>query len=183
MGAVEAVIRERGLERATVRAIAARAGVAVGTVYRRFKNKRALILAVQRRFLERRSAYVTSGLRPRGEQTRSIEEALAQFVNGAVLIVERDRPLLRAFAADASSDREILAALSALSEHVIGRPLRTTIALDVLLSALRALVLDGSLPSGIPWVREHLTDYLSGVVRRDRPVPRPPDRRPQRPAA
>ena len=65
MAAVELVIRDIGLERATVRAIASRAGVAVGSIYRRFPNKRALLLAVQERFLARRAQRISFTLRQR----------------------------------------------------------------------------------------------------------------------
>src|SRR5688572_30085259 len=50
IAAVECVVRELGPHGATVRRIAARAGVSVGTIYRRFPNKAALLAAVQHRY-------------------------------------------------------------------------------------------------------------------------------------
>jgi AcrR family transcriptional regulator len=167
MAAVELVVREAGLEGATVRAIAAKAGLSVGSVYRRFANKRALLLAVQERFLARRTERASWTLRfarrryRRGARSRKV---LTTWVKGAILAVERDRPLLHAFASAAVSDAEIHAVLVASIEHLAGRPVAAALPVDVLLTALRGLVPDASLPSrpGIP--RDALASHLSDIV-------------------
>jgi AcrR family transcriptional regulator len=164
MAAVEAVVRDAGLEGATVRAIAARAGVSVGTVYRRFANKRALILAVQRRFVACRSAGVVAALRLKRSHGGSAKRALARFINGAVLAVERDRALLRAFASESSSDAEIHRTITGLIDHLAGGPLDAALAVDVMLMVLRAQVLDGALPSGTAPPRSALSAYLPTLV-------------------
>jgi AcrR family transcriptional regulator len=164
MAAVEVVVREAGIERATVRAIAARACVAIGTVYRRFPNKQALLLAVQRRFLARRSERARLQMRLARAYKPSVKSALAGFVNGAIIVIERDRRLLQAFAKESSADAEIHAGLTGLLDHIAGRELSAGLAIDVLLLALRALILDGPLPSEKTPVRDSLRDYLAGLV-------------------
>src|SRR5687768_11783635 len=77
LGAVESVIREGGLERATVRAIAARAGVSVGTVYRRFPHKRALLETARERFNQRRQQRTLAALRLAQSHELPVQEALA----------------------------------------------------------------------------------------------------------
>jgi len=46
MSAAEVVLGEKGLEEFTMAAVAAEAGVSVGGIYRRFENKRALLLGL-----------------------------------------------------------------------------------------------------------------------------------------
>jgi AcrR family transcriptional regulator len=48
--AAESLLRERGVDAATLRAIADRAGVSVGIVYRRFRDKDTVLRAVYTRF-------------------------------------------------------------------------------------------------------------------------------------
>jgi AcrR family transcriptional regulator len=149
LAAVELVIRERGPEGATVRAIAARASLSVGTVYRRFTNKRALMLAAQERFLTHRAQHATARLTlaRRSRRMGQPARALAQFLERALVSIDRDRPLLLAFARAASSDAEIHAALAALIAHFTTRSASPD-AVDVLLTALRGHVLDPAFPSG-----------------------------------
>jgi AcrR family transcriptional regulator len=52
LDAAEAVIREKGFGEAAVADIAARAGCSVGTFYRRFRDKHALLHALDERFAE-----------------------------------------------------------------------------------------------------------------------------------
>src|SRR5215210_108773 len=52
LDAAEMLLRKRGPEAATVPAIAERAGVAVGSVYRRFPDKDAVLRSVYERFFE-----------------------------------------------------------------------------------------------------------------------------------
>src|SRR6185436_12642259 len=53
LDAAEALLREGGPEKATVPAIARRAKVAVGSVYRRFHDKDAVLASIYERFFER----------------------------------------------------------------------------------------------------------------------------------
>ncbi|MFJ9087978.1 TetR/AcrR family transcriptional regulator [Streptomyces sp. NPDC102384] len=60
--AAEEIAVSSGLEEMTITGVAARAGVSVGTIYRRFEDKEQLINALTERMLERREEYVTEQL-------------------------------------------------------------------------------------------------------------------------
>ncbi|MFI8004324.1 TetR/AcrR family transcriptional regulator [Streptomyces sp. NPDC086010] len=61
--AAEDIASSAGLEEMTVAAVAERAGVAVGSVYRRFEGKEQLVAALTERMLEQREEYVAGQLR------------------------------------------------------------------------------------------------------------------------
>jgi AcrR family transcriptional regulator len=61
--AAELVLRDEGPDGATLRAIADRAGVSVGIVYRRFPDKDTVLRAVYMRFFERSAAANATALR------------------------------------------------------------------------------------------------------------------------
>lgn len=52
-----------GLKEMPITGVAERAGVSVGTIYRRFEDKEHLIAALTERMLERREKYATEQLR------------------------------------------------------------------------------------------------------------------------
>ncbi|MFB7053522.1 TetR/AcrR family transcriptional regulator [Streptomyces vinaceus] len=60
--AAEEIASTSGLEEMTIAGVAKRAGVAVGTIYRRFQDKDQLITALTERMLERREEYVAEQL-------------------------------------------------------------------------------------------------------------------------
>ncbi|MFC8130779.1 TetR/AcrR family transcriptional regulator [Streptomyces sp. NPDC057302] len=68
--AAEDIACSSGLEEMTITGVAARAGVSVGTIYRRFEDKEQLITALTERMLERREQYMA-------EQLRSAEPSLS----------------------------------------------------------------------------------------------------------
>jgi AcrR family transcriptional regulator len=96
LDAAEKVLEDDGLDAATVPAIAKRAGVSVGVVYRRFPNKDALIRAVYERYLwragEQNSMMLTALMRVRV----SLEDILRGMVRGVVESHRRKRKLLLA---------------------------------------------------------------------------------------
>lgn len=61
--AAEEIASSSGLEEMTISGVAERAGVSVGTIYRRFDDKEQLVTALAERMLERREAYVAERLR------------------------------------------------------------------------------------------------------------------------
>ncbi len=61
--AAEEIASTSGLEEMTISGVAKRAGVAVGTIYRRFEDKEQLITALADQMLERRERYVAEQLR------------------------------------------------------------------------------------------------------------------------
>ncbi|WP_406458566.1 TetR/AcrR family transcriptional regulator [Streptomyces sp. NBC_00876] len=68
--AAEEIASSSGLGEMTITGVAERAGVSVGTIYRRFEDKEQLINALTERMLERREQYVA-------EQLRAAEPSLA----------------------------------------------------------------------------------------------------------
>ncbi|MCM2416489.1 TetR/AcrR family transcriptional regulator [Streptomyces sp. RKAG290] len=60
--AAEEIAASSGLEGMTISGVAERAGVSVGTIYRRFDDKEQLITALTERMLERREEYVAERL-------------------------------------------------------------------------------------------------------------------------
>ena len=147
--AVEEVVRDVGLQKATVRAIAARAALGVGTLYRRFPNKAALLAAAGHRFMHRRQQGTIASSRMRRSGTR--RHVLSALTNGALLAIERDRRLLQAFGGLACPEVDLHGALAS----VVG-PLGA----ERLILALRALVLDEVLPSARPVTRNQLLRFL-----------------------
>ena len=93
-----AVVGEVGYARASTRAIAERAGVAEGTIYRHFPDKTALFFAAA---LEPDAAMLewVGGL-PESDGTRTVEENLAEALGRLAELQERVFPLEVAVAAD-----------------------------------------------------------------------------------
>ncbi|GAA2332995.1 TetR/AcrR family transcriptional regulator [Streptomyces kunmingensis] len=61
--AAEEIAVSAGLEELTISGVADRAGVSVGTIYRRFEDKEQLVNALTERMLDRREEYVADQLR------------------------------------------------------------------------------------------------------------------------
>lgn len=93
--AAEEIAAASGLEEMTIAEVAKRAGVAVGTIYRRFEDKEQLISALTDRMLERREQYVA-------EQLRSAEPSLSGIMDAYA------HALLQSFADHSSLFPELL---------------------------------------------------------------------------
>ncbi|MET9534181.1 helix-turn-helix domain-containing protein [Streptomyces sp. NPDC006649] len=61
--AAEEIASSAGLEEMTITGVAERAGVSVGSIYRRFEGKEQLVAALTERMLEQREEYVAEHLR------------------------------------------------------------------------------------------------------------------------
>ena len=96
LDAAEAVLSKEGLEAATVPAIAERARASVGSVYRRFPDKDAMLRAVCERFLDRADAMNTAALQ--AERYAGIPAAALarQIVHGVVAGYRVKAGMLRA---------------------------------------------------------------------------------------
>jgi AcrR family transcriptional regulator len=103
LDAAEAVLAEVGLERATVPAIAARAGLSVGVVYRRFSDKDALLRATYERFFEHVLEGNRAALAPERWAGAGARVVIAAVVAGVVRGHVQHRALLRALLAYAES--------------------------------------------------------------------------------
>ncbi|MCZ4098697.1 MULTISPECIES: TetR/AcrR family transcriptional regulator [unclassified Streptomyces] len=75
--AAEEIASSAGLEEMTMTGVAQRAGVAVGSIYRRFDNKEQLVTALSERMLERREEYVAERLRAAGPSLSGVMDAYA----------------------------------------------------------------------------------------------------------
>ncbi|MGE5278084.1 MAG: TetR/AcrR family transcriptional regulator [Acidobacteriota bacterium] len=123
LDAAEGVLAEKGLDAATVPAIAARSGLSVGVVYRRFPDKDALIRAVYERFFARsrdKNRRVLEPGRWAGVATAPMVHAL---VGGMVKGYRLHRGLLAALLAYAETqpDRRFRRRARQLSEEVFGQ--------------------------------------------------------------
>ncbi|HSP14885.1 MAG TPA: TetR family transcriptional regulator [Thermoanaerobaculia bacterium] len=96
LDAAERVLEDDGLEAATVPAIARRAGVSVGVVYRRFPNKDALIRGVYERYLWRAGEQNSMMLTTLSRVNVSAEELVRGMIRGAVEGYRRKRKLVLA---------------------------------------------------------------------------------------
>jgi AcrR family transcriptional regulator len=140
LGAAREVLGEAGAS-ACIEDIAARAGVGVGTVYRRFTSKDALIDELLRLVLEELNAAADRALaRSDGhgleDLLRAFGQSFADHARYANLLMEREP--------DAASTRRIRAAIAVLSDRAVASgTIRPDIkAADVLalISAMRGLV-------------------------------------------
>ncbi|WP_405020815.1 TetR/AcrR family transcriptional regulator [Kitasatospora sp. NBC_00070] len=75
--AAEEIASDSGLEKMTIAGVAQRAGVAVGTIYRRFEDREQLITALTERMLERREDYVAGQLRAAEPSLSGVMDAYA----------------------------------------------------------------------------------------------------------
>ncbi|WP_241778658.1 MULTISPECIES: TetR/AcrR family transcriptional regulator [unclassified Streptomyces] len=75
--AAEDIASSSGLEEMTMTGVAERAGVAVGSIYRRFEGKEQLIAALTERMLERREEYVAERLRTAEPSLAGVMDAYA----------------------------------------------------------------------------------------------------------
>jgi AcrR family transcriptional regulator len=96
LAASEELLAEGGAEAATLRAIAARARMSLGNVYRRFADKDAVLRAVYVRFFERAAASNREALRDGAWEGVSPEALTRAIVDGMARGYHEHRALLRA---------------------------------------------------------------------------------------
>jgi AcrR family transcriptional regulator len=94
--AAEELLAEGGADAATLRAIADRAGVSLGIVYRRFPDKDAILRAVYAGFFARLSSTNARSLASDRFQRASLAEVSRIVVTGIAEGYRRHAPLLRA---------------------------------------------------------------------------------------
>ncbi|HEV8409634.1 MAG TPA: helix-turn-helix domain-containing protein, partial [Gemmatimonadaceae bacterium] len=97
LSAAEDALSGEGVDGATLRAIADRAGVSLAIVYRRFADKDSVLRAVYMRFFERvRAANAASLARARGRRTRPPAAIATELVAGMIAGYRANRNLIRA---------------------------------------------------------------------------------------
>lgn len=94
--AAEALLAEGGADAATLRAIADRAGVSLGIVYRRFPDKDAILRAVYARFFDRFGPTNARSLASDRFQRAALAEVVRTLVTGIAEGYRRHAALLRA---------------------------------------------------------------------------------------
>ncbi|ATY14921.1 TetR/AcrR family transcriptional regulator [Amycolatopsis sp. AA4] len=116
--AAEQVLAEQGLESFTVAAVAAQAGMSVGTIYRRFDGKEQLLHAVKDRLLTQLEGNVLAALRAASPDLRSTFTAFVAAL--ARTFEEHDRIFPELLDAQRSDARDRgLAALSAIQDALL----------------------------------------------------------------
>jgi AcrR family transcriptional regulator len=108
LDAAEALLAQGGPDAATVPAIARRARVAVGSVYRRFADKDAVLRGVYERFFERSLVANRRALAPAIWIGKPLTIVVGELVRGMVRGYVQQRALLAALLryADTHADRE-----------------------------------------------------------------------------
>lgn len=96
LGAAEKILESRGLDAATVPAIAAGAGMSVGNVYKRFPDKDSLLSAVYERFFAEALAANEFALDPAKWKDIPTTEVLSTLVTGMIEGYRSRRGLVRA---------------------------------------------------------------------------------------
>lgn len=96
LDAAESVLRDGGLEAATVPAIAERAGLSVGAVYRRFADKDALLRAVHERSFHRLRELNESRLAPEQFAGATLKQWIEGMIRGILHVYRQDRRLMQA---------------------------------------------------------------------------------------
>jgi AcrR family transcriptional regulator len=101
LAAVINELRESGLEGCTVPAVANRAGVAVGTIYRRYANKDALVAEAILNLVSLGEGARHGDYAALADEARDLPDCLSRIARAAVEIASENRTLLlaiRAFA-------------------------------------------------------------------------------------
>jgi len=123
------LLREHGLEALSVNAVATEAGVAVGSVYRRFGDKERLLGAIQAQFTEAFRAELRQRISDTGLTAASPPvEIIGAAVSGVAETFRVHAPLLRFFMLLGTQNPAVLAEGSAASIEG-GRTFRNTVML------------------------------------------------------
>jgi AcrR family transcriptional regulator len=105
LDAAEALILEKGLPDVSVPDIVARAGSSVGGFYARFRDKNALLHALEERFFARLSDRVEQLAEPGHWGDADLAAIAAGLVAELVHTIERERSLIEAIIFRSASDR------------------------------------------------------------------------------
>ncbi|MGW0735736.1 TetR/AcrR family transcriptional regulator [Streptomyces sp. NPDC002851] len=186
LDACAALLDEVGYDDLSTRAVADRAGVPIGSVYRFFSNKRALAEALAERNLDRFARRITARIAevPHDDWRTAVDAALDEYLE-----MKRTVPgfgLIEFGAPDrvAEANHVVADRLGALLTTHLGRPLDARLRRSLLVSveaadALLHLAFRAA-PSGDPELiaetRELLHAYLARTFDQPQPQPQPQPR-------
>jgi AcrR family transcriptional regulator len=154
LDAAESVFAEKGFHGARIQDIAARARIAVGTVYNHFEQKGDVLSAL----LEERSEELVAQLRARADDPRGFAGRLESRVARMLSFVERHR----AFFAIAN-EHGLFAGNAAPGARASARPLRQV---EKFRAVFRALVEEGIASGDLePLDSDALARFLGGTMR------------------
>ncbi|MBL1078389.1 helix-turn-helix transcriptional regulator [Nocardia sp. 2] len=172
LDAAEALVREQGAEAVTMDAVAKRAGVGKGTVFRRFGNRSGLMHALLDQSEKKLQAAYMFGPPPLGPGAPAIERLVA-FGRARLAGIEVEGDVLRE--ASSNAERYSGAPYNVTKSHVAlllrqaNTPGNTNLLADTLLAALDAgLVLHQHRVQG--YTLEQIGDFFESLVRRVVPV-------------
>jgi AcrR family transcriptional regulator len=118
LDAAETLIAEHGFENASIAEIARQADSSVGAVYRRFRDKQGLLLALHERFCEEARATTDDTLAPARWEGASAATIVDEFTGQLVHIFRERRGLFLAFQARAMVDPAVRDRWQQLFEHI-----------------------------------------------------------------
>lgn len=118
LDAAEALIAEKGLDKATVSEIAKRAGSSVGAFYSRFSDKEALLRYVLERFNDQAVATAEAVLHPDRWDDVSVEDALEAMMLFMLKVLRERRHLILALLTRAAIDPQLSAFGDRLHETI-----------------------------------------------------------------
>lgn len=107
LDAAEALILEQRLVDVSIPEIVARADSSVGGFYGRFKDKDALLCALEERFLSRVGVVLDEATRPEKWADKSLRETVAGLLEVMVGVYSEAGPLLRVFVARAARSQQV----------------------------------------------------------------------------
>jgi AcrR family transcriptional regulator len=166
LDAAEAVLASGGLEAATVPAIAKRAGLSVGAVYRRFADKDALLRAVYVRMLTRARERNAAAMDPELYASIPLETVLRMMVRGIVQHFRENRALLQALHryADSHADAEFRRRAAELNDEALSQ-------LAALAAARRGEIRHPDPEAAVRFALLMVGLVLRGVLLRTQPLP------------
>lgn len=100
--AAAAVFAEKGYQRATVKEVAARAGIAPGTIYLYFKNKRDLLLTIADRLIAQPVDQTLAEAAP-----LNAEAYIAAILQDRICFARQNRAFLQALVTEIWTDEEL----------------------------------------------------------------------------
>lgn len=121
LDAAEAVIAEKGFDKATIGEIVKRAKSSVGALYARFNDKEALLSCLYERFYQEAIATADVAVAPERWSGASISEIIAEVVPFLVRVYREKAGLVRAFIVRGGSDSVFLERGGRLFQYISSR--------------------------------------------------------------